>query len=149
MSRFQVPLLALLSLCAVSCSSDESRKTVYPVKGQVLFQGKPAAGAMVILHPVDASEANPERPLGYADENGNFQLTTYTTHDGAPEGQYAVSAVWMKPAEQADMSQAATQSTPAASPNLLPARYADAASSGLTVQIQEGVNELQPFQLKR
>ena len=58
---------------------------VYPVKGQVFYEGRPAAGAVVILHRATMA-AHAPRPRGRADAKGEFALTTYQTADGAPAG---------------------------------------------------------------
>jgi hypothetical protein len=146
---WQLLAVPVLCLSVAACNADSPRKAVYPVKGQVSFEGKPAPGAMVVLHPTDDAKGEPERPLGYADEAGNFQLTTYVVNDGAPAGEYAVSLVWLKQTPQKEMREAVEESTAAESVNLLPTKYADPASSGLRVQIKAGSNQLEPFQLKK
>src|SRR5688572_17580119 len=60
-----------LALCHAACSSspqaDEIRKPVHPVKGKVLVQGKPAAGAFVLFIPVNEPPNGPDpRPRAEA-----------------------------------------------------------------------------------
>ena len=45
------------------------------------MDGKPAVGAAVALHPIDAN--NGTHPLGQVDANGEFLLTTIRSGDGA------------------------------------------------------------------
>jgi hypothetical protein len=83
-------LVGLAGTC--SCSG---RKAVFPVRGQVLDAKKnPAVGAMLIFHPKPEDPKDPSRPVGTADENGNFTLTTYRARDGAPAGEYVITIIW-------------------------------------------------------
>src|SRR5262249_32068836 len=84
-----IALLLLTSGCG------NGQKEVYPVEGQVLdAEDKPAAGALVIFHPVKADDQDLNKPRGYVDDNGRFSLTTYEKDDGAPEGDYIVTIEW-------------------------------------------------------
>lgn len=98
-TRSQRSILLLLTIaCIVSVLSScgkADRKPVYPVHGQVLdANNRPAAGALVIFHPVQMSDAEPSKPLAYVEEKGSFALTTYEKGDGAPEGEYVVTIEW-------------------------------------------------------
>jgi hypothetical protein len=133
-----VAVLGAALLCSACARSD--RKPVYPVQGRVLFEGKPVAGAQVILHPLGGDDrVYPVRPLGQVGEDGTFRLTTYDAGDGAPEGSYAVTvSLLKKPAgAEGDLSR-----------NVLPPRYANPQTSPLRADVTRGGNELAPFQLK-
>ncbi len=66
-----------------------------PVRGQVFgSREEPAAGALVVFHPVSADHEPTLKPLAYVDEEGNFQLTTYDQGDGAPSGEYVITVEW-------------------------------------------------------
>ncbi len=71
-----------------------------PVRGQVFAERtEPAAGALVVFHPVEADVEPTLRPVAYVDEAGNFELTTYDRGDGAPSGEYVITVEWReKPA---------------------------------------------------
>ncbi len=71
-------------------------------------------------------------------EDGTFAVGTYGKDDGAPAGEYRVTVQCFNKVRGQDM--------PA---NVLPARYAAPDTSGLTVRIQEGDNQLSPIQLTR
>ena len=73
-----------------------------------------------------------------------FTLSTYGPRDGAPAGEYLVTVEWWqaRPTKARD----GDDSPPI---NRLPARYASAQASRLRVQVAEGTNELQPFQLSK
>lgn len=88
--------LAAAAVLAAGCG--DRRKTTYPVRGRVVDARKqPAAGAVVTLQPVAADPGDPARPTGTADDHGYYTLTTYTAGDGAPAGEYVVTAVWPPP----------------------------------------------------
>ena len=76
--------------------------------------------------------------LGVVGADGSFQIGTYGVKDGAPTGQYTVTLVWKTEPKGGDDDQV----------NLLPVRYMYPFSSGLTAQVKEGPNQLEPFQLK-
>lgn len=88
---------ALLGAALLACSCS-GRKPVFTVRGQVLDAGgKPAAGAVVVFHPVAGGDKEVLKPVGRVDEKGNFTLTTYAEGDGAPAGEYAVTVTWPAP----------------------------------------------------
>ena len=132
-----IPVLLL----AVSCSKpDDGHIPVFPVTGKVLVNGEPAPNARVIFHPLD-----PELklfPLGDADAQGVFQLSTYMKDDGAPAGEYTVTIVWQDPPPPGSAADAPS------GPDRLKGAYANIADSKLKVEITERPNELQPFELK-
>jgi hypothetical protein len=57
----------------------------------VLLDGKPLAGGIVILHPLEDVELGDAKPRALVDADGWFKVYTFRTDDGAPAGQYAVS----------------------------------------------------------
>jgi hypothetical protein len=130
-------------LLAVSgCSSSkkaEGRKEVFPVRGKLLVNDQPAPGAMLVLHPVGGT-SDAERPSATVGPDGTFELTTYNGKDGAPAGEYIVTAQWYL---------AADQTSPGPWPNVLPTKYATPDSSDVRVQIAAGPNELQPIAIRR
>lgn len=90
-------LLAIGVLLAAGCGGPRQKAT-YPVRGRVVGAGnEPAAGALVTFHPVAADPADPARPTGTTDAGGNYALTTYSTGDGAPAGEYVITVVWPPP----------------------------------------------------
>jgi len=88
-------VLVVAGLMMVGC--DVGRKAVYPVSGQVVDTAqKPAAGAMVVFHPVGGT-ADAPRAVGTVDDAGRFTLTTYVQGDGAAAGEYAITVIWIPP----------------------------------------------------
>ena len=124
----------LLAVAVASCSKPAGRPATYPVTGTVLFEGNPAAGAVVILHPAAGSSAT-DRPRGKADAKGEFALTTFAAGDGAPAGDYAVTVEWRKVGDH-----------PEQGVDLLPPAYGDPKTTRLKATVAPGVNE--PLLLK-
>jgi hypothetical protein len=130
----KVLMAAALALGVAGCA--KSRKPVVAVRGQVLFRGKPADGALVVFNPVGETDPKAVRPQGLVGSDGKFEMSTYGEKDGAPKGEYAVTIVWLieNPKTKKELSP-------------LPTRYMMPDQSGLRVTINDGPNELQPFQL--
>src|SRR5262245_47177177 len=130
-------LLLLLSLLVTSCAKSRF-KQVYPVKGRVLVDGEPAEGVTVRFHSLDDPDDELVRPTATTDADGGFLVSTYKTNDGMPAGSYAVSLVRLPKGYQGPIERA----------NKLPARYSEAETSGIKVQITAGENVLPPFELE-
>ncbi|GEM_PF-788126 len=89
-------ILLLVSTGILACRGSD-REVVYPVRGRVVDrQNQPAKGARVVFHPVGQTGKS-LRPLGYVDEQGEYQLTTYERNDGAPAGEYIITVEWRQP----------------------------------------------------
>jgi hypothetical protein len=131
-------LALLLSLLAMSCGQSRFKK-VYPVKGRVLVDGKPAEGVTVGFHSLDDPGDELVRPWGKTDGDGWFTPSTYKKDDGLPAGSYAVTLIWLPKGYQGSIEVA----------NKLPARYSEAETSQLKAQINAGRNELPPFELQK
>ena len=140
---FAVGAALLAAVLGVSCKG--GRRPVFPVRGQVFFEGKPTPEALVIFHPLDDPDPNAPRPVARVAADGSFAPTTYTADDGAPAGRYAVTIAWVKERDNQNASKEDQQEPK----NLLPDRYARAETSGLEVHVKEGPNELAPFRLTR
>src|SRR5262245_62008275 len=130
--------LPLVFLCA-SCGKD-GRKPVFPAEGKVLVgkDKKPAAGAMVIFHPADPSDGDPNKPRANVGDDGSFTLTTYTQNDGAPAGDYVVTIEWPGPRKNP---------FDPGGPDRLGGRYSNPKKSKLRVTIEAQPNELKPIEL--
>lgn len=142
----RLPGVGLLSVCLVLASGgcrpsqQHERLPVYPVRGQVFYQGRPAVGALVRLHPLPPTPTPPFLPRGLVGADGSFTLTTYDPGDGAPAGDYAVSLDWRRKHTEEESEEGLS---------LLPARYCRPETSGLQVTIRpQEQNDLAPFQLK-
>jgi hypothetical protein len=76
------------ALSMVGCGGSESEKPgVAPVKGTVFFKGAPLAGATVSFYGPGSGVPS----TGTSNEQGEFELTTFTPGDGAPIGENVVT----------------------------------------------------------
>lgn len=85
-------LLVMLGICAALAGCASSGATVYPVRGEVFHNAKPAEGALVHFHPRDKEKCQPAYATVQSD--GSFQLTTFSPGDGAAVGDYVVTVNW-------------------------------------------------------
>jgi len=133
-------VLSLLTLA--SCSSEREipgRQEVYPVRGKVLYQGKPPVDAFVYFEPVHQDNAHPSRPMGQVQKDGTFVISTYIHGDGAPAGEYKVSLEWLTYRPFGNQW---------VGPDKMQGRYKDPKKSGLQATIDTKPNELPLFDLK-
>ena len=129
--------LTLPLVLGIGAGCGDGGLPVYPVQGSVVFSGRPPAGAQVVFHPVGKTGVDALRPSGQVDAEGNFNLTTFKTGDGAPAGDYDVTVEqWVS-----------KNDNPAV--NLLPARYLLTRSSGLHATVAAGENQIPTFKLAR
>ncbi len=121
----------------------EGLQNLQPVSGTVSFQGKPTPGAVVLFHPTADPDSFKKRIAGIVDEEGSFEMSTTVgagTRPGVEPGSYKVTISW---AERVDPNDKDSDM----GPDLLPEKYKDHKTSGLTVEIETGSNELDPFEL--
>jgi hypothetical protein len=138
-----------LFLAAAGCAAKAERLPTAPAEGKVLYKGKPADGAQVVLVPVGDETADAIKPRGTADKNGVFKLTTYPSADGkpdgAPAGEYLVSVRWTK--RQKESAEDADEGGPPGPPSLqgdrLKEKYSNPKTSGLKVTI-DGTGKIEP-----
>lgn len=137
--------LVLAAAFAAGCGSGSRPMTgppPHPVHGQVLVDGEPAEGVLVRFVPADDGGAELPLATGLTDEDGTFELSTYNPKDGAPAGQYQVALSWIKIVDPA-----ATRQNQPPSAEQMPPKYRDPRMSGLTADIDEGSNDLEPFEV--
>ncbi len=114
---------------------------VVPAKGTVTFDGKPVDGAELTLTPVSAEVPATVRPSAKSGADGTFTLGTYGTDDGAPAGEYKVSAVWFKLVNSGGSM--------VRGDNALPAKYANPDTSGISVVIGDSETAIPAIDLKK
>jgi hypothetical protein len=139
MQRQMLAVQLTLALLALSgCGA--GKPLLYPATGQVAFENKPAGGAVVWLHPLEATDQAAPKPHARVEMDGTFQLGTYSAADGAAPGKYRVTISWNEAVKSGDVD----------GKSLLPARYQSLDKSGLpVVEIKEGNNQLPAFHLTR
>jgi hypothetical protein len=138
--RWLWPLAAACALTTAGCSPATA---LYPVRGQVLYQGKPAVGATVsfvrkgLTDPAEAQVSH-----GVVREDGSFTLAE-AAGTGAAPGEYLVLIEWKEGA-----GKARGRSPGLSAPDRLKGRYLDARRPLLTATVAAGSNDLPPFELK-
>ena len=140
MSSFRwLTLVALVA--AVGCSRSTG-PACYPVRGQVLYQDRPLAEALVVFHPLDPAAADYPRPMAITDPQGHFELTTIQSRDGAPAGKYAITVEHRR-------ARLIGEELVRDGRNVLPLRFSKADSSPLSYTVVAGPNEVPPLRIPR
>ena len=130
-----VILMVASALTSAGCSNRvdkwaAKRPKTYPAKGRVLWDGKPEEGVTVSLD----SKVHNVSAIAITDSTGAFQLKTYKTGDGAVAGEHAVrleKRIVKDPSAEIVVEVI-----------VLPKKYADPKTSGLTATVEEkGPNE--------
>jgi hypothetical protein len=133
-------------LFAVSCSSN-AKLELSPVKGTVLVKDKPAGGVLLTFIPVtESAGATPLRPIAITAEDGTFIVRT-DEEEGAPAGDYMVTAVWMQDAPAAKKTKTISMKMGEDRVDKLGGKYRDR-TKGIKVTIKKGANDLDPFKLQ-
>jgi hypothetical protein len=124
----------------MACGRAQSGAEVYPVHGEVFFNGEPAAGAWVHFHPVDKDECSPAFAL--VQEDGSFELSTHGTNDGAEAGDYVVTLSWRDEVKFDDENETNY------GPDRFGERYSKPNKSELKATVGGGENDVLRFDLK-
>jgi len=127
-------ILLATALLAAGCA--KSGDTLVPVSGHVTVDGKPAAGAAVVFHPADGNP-NGTHPVGQVDADGNFQLTTIRSGDGAAPGEYRVTLTWYV----SPPGKRVVEGEESPVRNLIPDKYARADWTPLTATVRSDGTE--------
>jgi hypothetical protein len=114
-----------LTLSLAGCSGDPDKIGAVPASGTVTYKGKPLETGSIQFIPAKGRSAS-----GVIKE-GNFVMSTYDELDGAIPGKHAVIISAYKEVKVAG-------STEPEQDLIVPEKYANAASSGLTVEIPSG-----------
>ena len=150
-----VSFAVLIPLLGLGCSGgrDPNRPETHEVSGLVTRDGHAIAAATVTFHSLDGSRS----AVGITDDQGRYTLTTFVPDDGAVLGRYAVAiaqydiprGVSGRDGSIADTGEQdvdepeaglAGRGESAGPRNLLPEKYADANSSGLSATVAESGN---------
>jgi hypothetical protein len=143
------PLAALLLAAAFASGCQSGRLPTAPVAGKITFDGKPLANAELWLVPKSEAVKNAAiaiRPYAKTSADGTFTVTSYYVDDGAPLGEYAVMVV--PPGSRAAPEEDRANDLPAEKkqrsprPVPFPLKYQDPTTSGLTVTVTDGPNQL-------
>jgi hypothetical protein len=150
MNRFKQATLLALALVVLSglvgCGSG-----VYPVKGTVLFNGKPMAGGGAISFiPLNDQAGN--APGGEIAEDGTFSVSTAQLGNGAAPGEYRVAihqVTVREPERTEDGERPASIEAIVPVSQRIPPIYADHQNSPLRATVEaKSLNEIR-LELKR
>ena len=99
--RFFQVILCVLSLAPLAGCHETfdpqyvPKSPAYRVKGRLFIGNTVAANVRIGFHPVDPMKSQGRSAVGLTRLDGSFELTTYKIDDGAPEGDYTVTAIWL------------------------------------------------------
>jgi len=104
--------------------------TIYQVEGTLFVEGKPAAGAQVIFHPVEEFNESTCRAIATVGPDGRFALRTLDNRHGAPAGKFAVTVDWNRPLKPGE------DLSPQETASLVPPRFQKPHTTPLRVSIR-------------
>jgi hypothetical protein len=133
-------LCCLLTAVSVGCNAEPDRLPLVPVQGKVVYQGKPLANALVVLHPLSSHASANLVSHASTDSSGTFTVSTYDANDGAPVGDYKVTVECYK------LLGSNGQLQPG--PNFLPPKYSQTQTSTLAISVNELKQEQHVLELK-
>ena len=132
----QRSLLAFVCSLVVMTGCSDVRVPVFPVSGKVLYKGKPAAGAQIVLYSSKQSEVDDIAPSATVGTDGNFAITVYEPGDGAPDGDYVAIVQWFK------------MDGETAGPNVIPKMYGSPKTSPIKLTVAGGPVQIPPINIK-
>jgi len=167
--RYPICLFLPLTAALISgCGGGSGGLELAPVGGIVLYKGEAVEGAVVEFW----REKSPTRSIGTANESGEFTMGSFTPNDGAPVGECQVTVTKQTMAVNPNSDSEEISDPPATKAgileqvekgpsairelyrkgfrprNLLPAKYADPKTSGLTFEVKAGVKNQATFRLE-
>lgn len=112
-----------------------------------MYQGRPVGTATVVLHaikprPSTGPKVRPLSSIGFTDEKGIFQISTFGKQDGAPAGEYIVTI-------ELQAERMVGEELVRDGPHLLPLTYSNPKSSPLRCTVDAGNNVLPTFELSQ
>jgi hypothetical protein len=128
--------LMFLAGCSGSDKWVDGRPPVYPVSGQVVYQGKPLEGASVTFSPLEGTHGG----AGQTDVEGRFSLTTFEANDGVPAGKYRVTVTKAEAIVTPHPDDPGAVNLPplkVEQRHLIPERYSSPETSDLTAEVSE------------
>ena len=130
-----------LVFAALACGSwGRENNGLYPVWGEVTFNGSCAQGATVFFQRKGADPKEEQMIMGIVQDDGSFELACGSLGEGAPPGEYDVLIEWKEVLGQ-------SKGRPQRGPDKLKGRFADPKHPRLHATIEAEPNELAPFDL--
>ena len=139
MRRSVVSLMLLLALGNIGCSKGPNLPRV---KGTLVVDGKPAAGANLLFF--TPGQRGGVVPSANTAADGTFEIIT-NANPGVSPGSYNVTIVWHDPAKiEEARKDSSGKSDP---PDLLSGKYSVPDKSPLKAEITSATKQLPPFEL--
>lgn len=122
----------LVMTVAASCGEEGPyQKETIPVSGRILVDGKPPGSLIQVLAHEEGGidKEHPTVTQGTVAEDGTLSMTTYTTGDGVPPGEYVLTFTWQE-FQPFSMNYGG--------PDKLNGRYSDPKKSEITLTVKSG-----------
>lgn len=130
--------LAIPALLAGIAGRGGSGPTIVPVTGRVTLDDEPVEGATVMMIPAEGRPAT-----GLTDTKGEFRMTTLGDNDGAVVGNHRITVSLVKlPEGPIDYEVADSPESLKLLQHIIPARYDNPKTSGLTAEVRRGMEPL-------
>jgi len=130
--------LLLSGLAAAGCAYKPDLPPTAEVSGTITFDGQPLPGAMIQFVPDHQTGTKGAAGVAASDPKGQFELTTAGVK-GALVGFHKIAV---------EARKAPKNETDTMPPSLIPARYHNPATSGLSVEVKKGEKNLIDLRLK-
>jgi hypothetical protein len=143
--------IGLAAVAVVGCGVD--RIATVPAQGTVRVDGKSVAGVQVVFHPVSTDDVRlvKLRPTGRTAADGSFTVGTYEMSDGAPVGDYVITAEWFaggpETSTPASDDPEAVAAGNAIEVDRLGGRFANPQTSPLKASVGRGSSSIPPLDL--
>jgi hypothetical protein len=133
MPRFRVRFapLALALVCGLAAGCGSGNMKTAKVKGVITYKSKPVPSGTITFVP----EGNAPSATGQIKPDGSFELTTYTSGDGAVLGKHTVMIVAVQ-----DQGDRLPEDRSPILPPIIPGKYMSNTTSGLTAQVKDEDN---------
>jgi hypothetical protein len=125
--------------------SAATQVTVVPAKGKVTVKGQPGANLVLSFIP---KQGTPVRPTAITTSDGSFEVHTYKSGDGGPEGEYKVAVTVQVDPTLSESKKEEMAAQLAADARKIPAPYQKAETTPLTVKIEKGKPDLGVLEIK-
>src|SRR5215213_9538816 len=141
--------LAAGALFVAGCGS-KSELDLVPVRGEVTYNGKPLAEGTVVYLPDQASAGR--QATGPINSDGSFSLTTQKRDDGVMKGSYQIVVLAYKPhpgePKTREEHEAMAQKGGIERGYIIPVKYTEPATSGLSDTVDENHSGFKKIELK-
>jgi hypothetical protein len=128
--------LVALALAPCGCGSNSGLPDMVPIRGEVIYKGKPLTEGEGTVVYLPAESGNSRQATGAIQSDGTFQLMTMQPGDGAMKGKYTIVVYCYKPHPSATLSREEYDKQLRAGKldrgSIIPEKYSNPATSGLS-----------------